>query len=395
MSGLADGKRAESFGEDDIPLEIAEEDFPLDKMGREAPEEELSHKQYELMEELTQGGLSDEDKFLSELIDVRDFLHKSQLFLGRYQILELIGEGNVGVVYKIKDIKINRYYALKSLKKKANNESEQRFLTEVKSLAKIQYPSIIKVNYAGKSNGKLFLIMDYIEGFPLSKSIVDQLSFEKKLSLFIKVVEGIHHCHQNHIIHRDLKPANIMVNRNGHPIVMDFGLAKELNSCGSDTAMGMILGTPVYMAPEQAEGEISKIDHLSDVYALGVILFELLTGKKPFEGPSSFATMLKVLHEDPPLPSEINPSLSPQIEGIIFKAMEKKKENRYQSARELAIEVKRFLAGKSVQAKKNSGWTRWQRKIKRSKTWTAFTAFLQRFSSWQQIKKEIKKLFQR
>ena len=194
--------------------------------------------------------------------------------------------------------------------------------------------------------------MEYIQGRTLSKIIKEEtLGYTKIAKWMVKIAEAIQVAHKHGIIHRDLKPANVMIDANGEPKVMDFGLAKEVESDSQLSHDNAIIGTPAYMPPEQAEGITSKIDKHSDIYSLGAILYELLTGNPPFQAGGSIAIIIKVIEQDPIVPRKLKPSIPPDLESICLKCLEKKTENRYLSARLLAKDLQNFLDNKPIIAK--------------------------------------------
>jgi len=285
-----------------------------------------------------------------------------QVFAG-YQIQSELGRGGMGVVYKAFDPKLKRTVALKVLlsAEHASEEEIQRFFREAESAAKLQHPNIVPIHDLEVHEGKHYYTMDYIEGEPL-----DEVAKQKKLDvrgiceLMEKVAQGLQVAHAQGIIHRDLKPANIIVAPDGEPKITDFGLAKvitageeELTQAGL-TGSGVAMGTPFYEAPEQAAGLSKQVDARSDVYALGCILYEMLTGIPPFVAASAMEILRMQVEEDPVPPNKRGARVSPDIETICLKCLEKEPERRYQSAGELAVDLRRYLDGEPITARRAS-----------------------------------------
>lgn len=289
---------------------------------------------------------------------------------GRYRILEEIGRGGMGRVYKAHDPELDRVVALKMLLsgETAREEEIQRFLREAKATARLRHPNIVAVYDMGNHEGAYFFTMDFIEGTSL-KALLEKsrLGFPEILHIMVRVCDAIHYAHTNDIIHRDLKPANIMLDGR-EPKVMDFGLAKMIKDSAKLSHSGMILGTLQYMAPEQAQGDPNAIDARSDVYALGVVLYEMLTGKPPFDGDSAFSIIHKIMTQNPVPPKQLRKSVPVSLQNICMKALAKKKEDRYHSAKEMAQDLEKFSRGKAVAVRAATGAP----KAKKSKVmWSA------------------------
>ncbi len=279
--------------------------------------------------------------------------------VGRYKILKELARGGMGVVYLVRDVGLHRDVALKvMLDKGAEDKDRRRFLREAEAAARLQHPNVCQVFDAGEDEaGRGFFTMEFIDGVTLTKWVrAGELSPEGILRLMAKVCDGVAYAHMCGVIHRDLKPANIFVDARGEPKVMDFGIAKHVGLEDDDgtklTVHGAIMGTPSYMSPEQASGLTAEIDIRSDVYTLGVILYELLTGDLPFRGTTVSAILLQVAGDDPPLPRTVRPDLDWEIEAIVLKAMSKAKAGRYQNAFEMKSDIERYLAGEPIQAHK-------------------------------------------
>jgi serine/threonine protein kinase len=261
---------------------------------------------------------------------------------GRYQISRLLGRGAMGAVYLAYDPQLQRYVALKTPFLTDRPTVVQRFYREARSAAQIRSPYVCPIFEVNSVAGKPYLTMAFIEGKPLTKWIRQDPphSLQIILNMFHKVALGMHKAHAHSVIHRDLKPDNIMVDSENAPIIMDFGLARRVDDEEQMTIAGSIAGTPAYMSPEQVRGQLDEIGPPSDIYSLGVVLYEMLTGAVPFRGP--IATVLqRVLNEHPPAPSTVQPTLpadSP-IEKICQKMMAKNKAERFASMTEVLAEL--------------------------------------------------------
>ncbi|MEJ5165492.1 MAG: protein kinase [Thermoanaerobaculia bacterium] len=285
----------------------------------------------------------------------------------RYKLLELLGEGGMGKVYKAHDKKLNRYVALKFLKEN-NPEKQKRFLQEAQAQAKLKSDGICKIYEAGEMDGKPFISMQYIEGKNLREA-AKEMNLEMKVNIIKKVAEGLQEAHKLGILHRDINPSNIMIEKdeNGEykPYIMDFGLAKEISE-PSLTQDGMIMGTLYYMSPEQASGINQNLDRRSDIYSLGATLYEILTGEPPFTG--GFGEVLeKVRKQEPQQMRKLNPSIPQDLESITIKCLEKDPNLRYENARALWEDLDRFLNGDPIKARKSTFLYYVLKKIKKNK----------------------------
>ncbi len=271
---------------------------------------------------------------------------------GRYEIIRELGKGNMGRVFLVKDAQKTKPIALKVMLAgvMADSMSEDRFLREIDSMKELDHPNIIKIYEAGQQAGVNYFTMEYIEGTPLHETISNKkLGSRRAAEIASQVARAIHYAHTKNIIHRDIKPSNIVL-KGKKPIVMDFGLARKIQGGSKLTRTGSILGTPSYMAPEQTTGKNSAIDERTDVYAIGATLYELLTKKVPFPGSDPLSVLMKVVRNPVPSPRSINPLIPQDLENICLKALEKKKENRYQSALEMAESLENFIEGVAVES---------------------------------------------
>lgn len=266
--------------------------------------------------------------------------------LGRYEILSELGQGAMGVVYKAVDPLIDRTVAIKTINLNLSKDEladfEERFNREAKSAGRLNHPNIVTIYDVGRADHVAFMAMEYLEGRELKEIIAsgEVLQPDRVAEIIAQIADALAFAHDHGIVHRDIKPANIMVLRNGSVKITDFGIAKM--SSGSRTQIGIILGSPKYMSPEQVAGK--PVDGRSDIFSLGAVLYESLTGKPAFGGEDSTLTtiMYQVLNEMPAPPSGVNPSIPVAFDCIVARAMAKAPENRYQSAREMANDLRNF-----------------------------------------------------
>jgi serine/threonine-protein kinase len=275
--------------------------------------------------------------------------------LGDYDLLEEIGRGGMGVVYKARQRSLGRLVAIKMILhgELASTADLARFRGEAKSAADLdEHPNIITVYEVGECEGRPFFSMQYLEGTTLAGLTADgPLPPREAARLLAPVARAIHHAHQHGILHRDLKPSNILIDRHGQPHVTDFGLAKRVTGDPSLTQRGGIVGTPSYMAPEQAAGSRGTLSPATDVYSLGAILYELLTGRPPFRAASPVDTLMLVLEQEPVPPRLLNPNVDRELEMICLKCLQKPADLRYATAEELAHDLESFLHGEPTSAR--------------------------------------------
>ena len=289
----------------------------------------------------------------------------------RYQLDRLLGSGGMGQVYRAYDQELGRIVAIKFLHSE-HPGSVERFIREARTQAQVDHECVCKIYDVGVYEGKRFISMQYIEGGTLQQAAA--LPLEEKIRLMIDICWGLHAAHRVGLIHRDIKPANILVERTEtgrlHPYLMDFGLAREVEEEGL-TMTGMVVGTPAYMSPEQAAGEVHRIDRRSDVFSLGVTFYELLTGFLPFTGESPVEIMFKIMEDEPAPLRKIRPEIPTDVETIIMKCLEKDPARRYPSARALAEDLQRFLDGDPILARPPSLIYRWTKKVRKHRTLSA------------------------
>jgi hypothetical protein len=273
---------------------------------------------------------------------------------GDYTLLEELGRGGMGIVYRAIQESLGRTVAVKMLLRRdlASSADLARFRSEAEAAARLDHPGIVSILEVGEHDGLPFYSMRFIEGTTLARRLADRsITPREGAALLAKVADAIQAAHGRGVLHRDLKPSNILIDTAGEPHVSDFGLAKRLEADQSVTHTGAILGTPCYMSPEQAAGSRGEIGPSSDVWSLGAILYQMLTGRPPFQASSPMDTLLAVLESDPPVPRSIDRQVDRDLEMIALKSLQKPQELRYASAGALAADLRAFLAGEPVAAR--------------------------------------------
>jgi serine/threonine protein kinase/mannitol/fructose-specific phosphotransferase system IIA component (Ntr-type) len=263
--------------------------------------------------------------------------------VGDYELLEELGGGGMGIVFKARQLSLNRLVALKLMNAQALAAGEaglKRFRLEAEALAQLDHPNIVSIYEMGEAGGQYYFSMRLIEGGDLSKA-PDQFTSDLRLAagLLVTVSRAVHHAHQRGILHRDLKLSNILLDKEGKPHVTDFGLAKLLERNAELTGSGMILGTPEYMAPEQAKGLGKHADKPADIFSLGVVLYRLITGRLPFKGPTDRETIRRIIEAAPERPALLNPAVDVELERICLRCLEKEESCRYDSAEAMAKDL--------------------------------------------------------
>jgi serine/threonine-protein kinase len=274
--------------------------------------------------------------------------------LGDYELREEIGRGGMGIVYRARQISLDRDVALKLILRGnlATAQDQARFQAEAQAAAQLDHPHIVPIYEVDSHDGLGYFTMPLVEGVTLSSRMADGLLPNREAAgLVMKIARAIHYAHGRGVVHRDLKPANILLDRQGEPHVTDFGLAKRLHADESLTRTGSIMGTPLYMAPEQAGGNRGAIGPACDIYSLGAILYALVTGRPPIQGPSPVDTLLMVLEQDPLPPRLLNRQLDRDLEMIILRCLQKPPELRYATADELANDLQSYLNNEPVAAR--------------------------------------------
>src|SRR3989454_11294950 len=281
--------------------------------------------------------------------------------LGRYEIRSKIGAGGMGEVYLAQDTKLDRKVALKILPAEVTSHRDpiERFVREAKAAAALNHPNIAQVYEISESEGTQFIAMEYIEGETMRSLLAhEKMELKRAVEFVAQVASGLAAAHKEGIVHRDIKPENLMVARTSQIKILDFGLAKlvekqraamatDLTTLAfpgavvhTETKPGVILGTVAYMSPEQATGR--ALDHRTDIFSLGVVLYEMLTGKRPFEGKSAIDTLHAIINQEPPPAIELNPRLPAEITDILGKALAKDAEERYQHAGDFELDLRRL-----------------------------------------------------
>ena len=276
--------------------------------------------------------------------------------LGRYDIQAVLGKGAMGVVYAGMDPRLHRKVAIKTILKSSLDEDTareytMRFDREAQAVARLNHPNIVQVYDFGAEGEVAYIVMEFIQGKELKDFFDANERFDIKEAVHImgELCEALHFAHEAGIIHRDIKPANVMIDNKGRVKLADFGVARITDadrSASEKTQAGAIVGTPAYMSPEQIEG--GEIDRRTDIFSAGIILYQFLTGEKPFTGTSTWTIAKKILQDEPVMPSRLNTNISPLFDAIIAKALAKNMTQRYQTARDLGADLKNALEGKST-----------------------------------------------
>ena len=294
-----------------------------------------------------------------------------------YEMLGELGRGGMGVVYKARQLKLNRVVALKMIL--AGNYASQsdliRFLAEAEAVAAVQHPNIVQIFEVSRLNRLPYFTLEYVDGGTLSDKVRDEpLPPRDAAALVEKVARGVQFAHEKGLVHRDLKPDNILVTSDGTPKVADFGLAKRVQIQSELTRTGTVLGTPSYMAPEQADGKGNPVGPLADVYALGAILYRLISGWPPFQAATPLDTLVRVVCDDPVPPSKLQSKTPKDLETICLKCLQKEPAKRYDSASALADDLNRFLRGEPILARPVGALERGLKWVKRNPVVTALLA---------------------
>lgn len=270
-------------------------------------------------------------------------LRKGMFLADRYEILEQIGNGGMSDVYKAKCHKLNRYVAIKVLKPEFSQDTSfvSKFRVEAQSAAGLSHPNVVNVYDVGEENGIHYIVMELVEGITLKKYIEKRgkLPYKEAVSIAIQVANGMEAAHKHHIVHRDIKPQNIIISKEGKVKVTDFGIAKAATSSTINSSAAM--GSVHYMSPEQARGGYS--DERSDIYSFGITLYEMLTGKVPFDGDTTVAVAVQHIQDAIPAPSEIAEDVPLSVDKIVLKCTQKKTERRYQTVSDLIADLKKSL----------------------------------------------------
>ena len=273
---------------------------------------------------------------------------------GDYELIDELGRGGMGIVYKARQTSLGRLVALKMVLRGvwASAADMARFRAEAEAAARLNHPHVVPVYEVGEQDGHPYFSMKYVAGTTLSVRLAEgPMPPRETAELLVPVCDAIEYAHQNGLLHRDLKPSNILLDEEGRPHVSDFGLAKRVEAGESWTRTGAIIGTPSYMAPEQAAGNRGQLGPPSDVYSLGAVLYQMLTGRPPFQAATAVDTVLLVLEQEPLPPRLLNPRADRDLEMIALKCLQKPPALRYQSAKALADDLRAFLADEPIEAR--------------------------------------------
>jgi WD40 repeat protein len=285
-----------------------------------------------------------------------------------FEILDELGRGGMGVVYRAFQVRLSRLVALKVLRGGvyADAVERERFRTEAEAAARLQHPSIIQIYEVGEHAGQPYVALEYVDGGSLAQKLAGAPLLPRQAAALLETLaRAMHYAHQRGVVHRDLTPNNVLLTTEGHPKIADFGLAKLVVGGAEQTQSGAILGTPSYMAPEQAGGKSREVGPATDVYALGAILYEALTGRPPFKANTPLDTMLLVTSEEPVSPRRLQPRTPHDLETICLKSLAKQPHKRYASAEDLAEDLRSFLAGEPIQARPVGRWERGAKWVRR------------------------------
>jgi WD40 repeat protein/tRNA A-37 threonylcarbamoyl transferase component Bud32 len=273
-------------------------------------------------------------------------------YLPGYEIQGNLGRGGMGVVYRARHLALKRIVAVKMVLAGAGVEEQARFLAEAEAVAHLQHPNIVQIYEVGQYEGRPYCALEFVDGGTLATKLAHLPQPARYAAAVVQAVaRAMDHAHQQGIVHRDLKPTNVLLTREGTPKVTDFGLAKRLDTDSAPTQTGAVMGTPSYMAPEQAAGRTRDIGPLADVYALGAILYEMLTGAPPFRGTTVYDTLAQVQCQEPVPPRQLNAVVPRDLETVCLKCLQKEPRQRYASATELADDLRRFLGGEPIRAR--------------------------------------------
>lgn len=268
---------------------------------------------------------------------------------GRYCILTKIDEGGMGQVFKAMDTNLERVVALKILPQKATRKSAKRFKREATSNASLNHNNIVRIYDFGQLENLRYIVMEYVEGGTLADIIEKKIPIKQTCEIILKVLEALKYAHEKSIIHRDLKPANILINRQGKPIVADFGLARSLSKDSKITQAGELIGTFSYMAPELLRGK--QPSRQSDIYSLGIILYEMLTQRHPYgkDNSNKMTMIYRIVNEEVTAPTKIDSKIPEDLAAICLKAIDKDAQQRYQNVNDMLLDIRKFMASNQIE----------------------------------------------
>ena len=285
-----------------------------------------------------------------------------------YEVEAILGRGGMGVVFKARHLRLNRTVAIKTLLGggSASPRERERFQREAETVAALRHPNVVQLYDVGEEEGRPYFTMEFVDGGSLALKLAGSPQPARpSADLVSTLADAVHAAHRGGIVHRDLKPGNVLLAADGTPKISDFGLARRLEGGAALTLSGVLVGTPSYMAPEQALGRAAAVGPATDVYALGAILYELLTGRPPFRAATGAETVQQVISQEPAPPSRLNAQVPRDLETICLKCLHKEPARRYSSAEELADDLRRFGEGRPIQARR-VGWSertwRWSRR---------------------------------
>jgi tRNA A-37 threonylcarbamoyl transferase component Bud32 len=354
-------KPNETFARDERLQEVVLAYLKDVDAGQAPDQDELLARYPELAADL-KAFFSGQQKIQAEILPLQEALKPessppfSQKTFGDYELLEEIARGSMGIVYKARQVSLKRIVALKMIRagQLASAEEVRRFRTEAENAATLDHPNIVPIYEVGEKDGQHYFTMKRIKGGSLAQHL-RRLGHSPRAcaQLVARVARAVHHAHQSGILHRDLKPANILLDRRGQPHVTDFGLAKRVEGNAVMTQTGIIVGTPTYMAPEQAAGK-KQLTIAVDIYALGTILYQLLTGRPPFRASNLIEMVRMLLEEEPTRPRSVDPHIDRDLETICLKCLEKDPGRRYGSAELMAKDLEHWLAGEPIQGRRTT-----------------------------------------
>src|SRR6476660_306591 len=291
--------------------------------------------------------------------------------LGDYELLEEVGRGGQGVVFRARQKSLNRTVALKiiGLGQWATKAHLKRFRLEAEAAARLEHPGIVPIHEVGERDGSCYFSMKFVEGGQLDAIPKrEPMPIRQAVELIAKVARTVHYAHEHGILHRDIKPGNILLDAKGEPHLTDFGLARLVEADSTVTGTLEVLGTPSYMAPEQAAGNNAAVSSATDVYGLGAVLYQLLTGQPPFAGGTTYETIKLLLDTEPRQPRQLNPKIDRDLSTICLKCLEKDPKRRYSSAVALDEDLERWLKHEPIQARHTGILTRGQKWVRRNPT---------------------------
>jgi serine/threonine protein kinase len=298
-------------------------------------------------------------------------------YFGDYELLEEIARGGMGIVYRARQVSLDRVVAVKMLLSGPLSSPElvKRFRAEASAAASLLHPNIVAIHEVGVHQGLQYFAMDFVEGQSLAKLLGNGPLPAKRAAAYLKTIaEAIHYAHERGLLHRDLKPSNVLIDSSDQPRVTDFGLARRLEGDSELTLSGQVLGSPNYMPPEQAEAKRGQLSRRSDVYALGAMLYHVLTGRPPFVGETISDTLGQVINSEPVSPRLLNPSVPRDLETLCLKCLEKEPAKRYPTAQALVDELSRFLRNEPIEARPISPLEKMWRGCRRKPALTGLSA---------------------